>query len=68
MNEAIEARHRAIYSCFNSPDGKKVLEMLVEDFQKSALFDSDPLVMARNVGQYELVQYLKDMSKGKVNE
>ena len=48
-----------------SGQGKKILNDLVSVFMKKELFNSDPLKMARNVGQYDLVRYLQEMTESK---
>jgi hypothetical protein len=41
-----------------SPDGKWVLNELERRFAKT-LFSTDPLTMAYNVGQFEMIDYMR---------
>ncbi len=67
MNE-LEKRRALFHRVFTTPEGKQVLEMLRKDHQEVAMFSKDPLVMAYNTAQFELVQYLRDMSNGDDND
>ena len=49
---------------FKTHDGKLLLEHLINLTQRCKLYDENPQKMAYRVGQYELVEYLKDLSRG----
>ena len=68
VKQAIDSRRKIFNNVLKSHDGKLMLAMLVEDFQGGPLFDTDPLKMAYNTAQYELVQYMIDMSSGDNDE
>ena len=52
---------------FSTEHGKKVMEAMEQAFQTD-LFNDNSLTMAKNVGQYELLQYMKILVKrGKTN-
>jgi hypothetical protein len=53
---------------FKTHDGKLFLKHLVDLCQRCKLYDENPQKMAYRVGQYELVEYLKDLSRGKEDE
>lgn len=44
-----------VTSCFNSHQGKKVLEYLVENYGKDPILTSDPIEMARALGRRDVV-------------
>ncbi len=48
---------------FGTKAGKKVLAELVSLYIKPEAFSSDPLKMARNVGQHDLVKYIQEMTE-----
>lgn len=58
MTEREAEFERAAAQIFGSPHGRFVLDYL-DDLRRDSLFDSDPLKMARKVGQYELLNYLR---------
>jgi hypothetical protein len=45
----------------NTPDGKKLMELLTDVFEERELFDTDALKMARNLGARDVVQYLRSL-------
>ncbi len=46
---------------FGTDAGKKVLKELDDLYIKPEVFNSDPLKMARNVGQHDLVKFIKEL-------
>jgi len=48
---------------FGTDAGKKVLKELVDLYVKPEAFDTDPLKMARNVANQDLVKHLKEMTE-----
>jgi len=46
---------------FGTDAGKEVLKELVDLYIKPEVFNSDPLKMARNVGQHDLVKFIKEL-------
>ena len=48
---------------FGTDSGKKVLNELVDLYVKPECFDTDPLKMARNVANHDLVKYLKELTE-----
>lgn len=54
----LKSDRQCIERIANTKDGEQMLGMLERIFQVQ-VFDADPIKMAYNVGQYELVEYLK---------
>lgn len=48
---------------FGTKPGKKVLAELVSLYVKPEIFSDDPLKMAHNVGQHDLVKYILEMTE-----
>ncbi len=46
---------------FGTDAGSKVLQELVDLYIKPEIFNSDPLKMARNVGQHDLVKFIQEL-------
>lgn len=46
---------------FNTESGKKVLKELDDLYIKPEIFNIDPLKMARNVGQHDLIKFIKEL-------
>lgn len=66
--EALNEQRRVVVTSLNNENGKQLISLLEKTFQ-GGLFDADPITMAKNVGQHDLVQYLKDLLKeGSENE
>ncbi len=63
MTDSLQDRRRIIHNTFTTHDGKLCLEMLIADFQTCKLYDESTSKMAYRVGQFELVQYLKEMTE-----
>ncbi len=63
-----EERKKIYRNTFNSHDGKLCLKDLIQTFQECRLFDEEPNKMSYRVGQFELVQLLKDLSRGDNDE
>ena len=45
-----------------------VIELLEDTFQRGRMFDDDPHKMAYNIGQYELVEYIKQLRSANGDE
>ena len=57
--EAFNKNSKAVASTFSTTDGIKVMTLLRTHFGSSTVFDENPIKMARNAGQHEIVQYLE---------
>jgi len=55
----LKQHKKAFQAALSTRDGKIMLDKLVSVFQKSTLFNTDPLKMAYNTAQYELIEYIK---------
>lgn len=58
---ALREKSELLHRTFNNPTGEECLKMLSNTFQRGTLFDECALKMARQVGQYEVVEYIKEM-------
>jgi hypothetical protein len=61
--EELKQYQQAYRNVLSSTDGKRMLEHLQKLVQGKAMFDPDPLKMAYNAAQYELLELIKDMGK-----
>lgn len=59
--EYLQAQKRTIFSALGGSEGEKLMKVLRDTFQRGKLFDENAIKMARNCGQYELVEYLNEM-------
>ena len=67
--DSIKSKAKGYQRVFSTPDGKKVLKDLVDNFMLQSLFDPDPLIMAGKVKQHDLVLYIKEITEaGKKDE
>jgi hypothetical protein len=57
--EALDKNAKAVAGTFVTTDGKKTLALLRKHFASSVVFNENPIIMAKNAGQHELVQYLE---------
>jgi len=56
------------YRIFTSPDGKKVLEWLEEEFDKDEIFAAgEPDTTSYNLGKRDVVVYIRQMIRLKEN-
>lgn len=53
---------------FSTPEGKEVLEHLTRIFGNCALFEENPHATAYNVGQRDVVMYIKNMKESQHGE
>ena len=66
---SIKEKGKVYLRVFSTPDGKRVLKDMVDNFMRQELFDGDPLLMAKKVGQHDLVQYISEITQaGKKDE
>lgn len=65
--EKLREKAELVNRTLDNETGKAFLEMLEETFQRGRLYDANPNTMAYNVGQHELVEYLKTMMEAAKN-
>jgi hypothetical protein len=63
LHEAVATRRGTFQKVFATENGKKLLQILKEDFQGSAIFHTDPQEMAKRAAQHDLVTYIEDMAR-----
>jgi hypothetical protein len=63
LREKAELVNRAL----DNETGQAFLAMLEETFQRGVLYHENPTKMGYNVGQHELVEYLKTMMEAAKN-
>jgi hypothetical protein len=66
--EAVKAKSQLVYRISQTPDGKELMDMLKQTFSDGSIFNENPTIMARNVGQRDVVQYLIELSENMNNE
>lgn len=59
--ERLRVRARNYYATFNTEPGKAVLADLQAAFKNRTLFDTDSKLMAKNVGQFDVVRYIEQL-------
>ena len=57
----IMAKAKIVMRVAATPEGQALFGVLEKTFQSSSLLEDNPQRTAYNLGQYELVQYLKDL-------
>ena len=63
FKESLFEKAKLYRQVFGTDAGKKVLKELVDLYVKPEAFDTDPLKMARNVANQDLVKHLKEMTE-----
>jgi hypothetical protein len=61
--DKLKQKAEVISRALDNETGQAFLEVLEETFQRGRLYDENPNAMAYNVGQHELVEYLKTMKE-----
>jgi hypothetical protein len=57
----MKAKKVSIRNVFKTTDGKILLEVLEDEFDKDILFDPDPLKTAYKLGGRDLLTYIKQI-------
>ena len=66
---AMEDKIKVVRAALGDDAGKAFLQLLEDTFQRHKLFEESTTRMAYNIGQFELVQYLKELVEaGKADE
>ena len=65
---AVREKSQLIHRISQSADGKALLDMLEQTFERRSLFDDSPNKMAYNLGQRDVVQYLRELAENMNNE
>lgn len=55
---------RLAHSVFTKHEGKEFMKHLTERFQEKKLYSETSTKLAYNVGQYDVVQYIKSLIEG----
>ncbi len=63
FKESLFEKAKLYQQVFGTSAGKKVLQELIDLYVKPECFDTDPLKMARNVANQDLVKHLKEMTE-----
>ena len=58
--DILKRKAQTVQRVLQGPDGDAFIEMLEDTFQ-TKIYDADPGRMAYNAGQFELVQYIKQL-------
>jgi hypothetical protein len=66
--DRVKAKSQLVYRVGQTPDGKELYAMMKEVFSDGSIFNENPTIMARNVGQRDVVQYLIELSENMNNE
>ena len=68
--ETLREKHELIYATFGpgNPQGQACLKMLEKTFQSGSMLSDSPIRMAYNVGQSELVGYIKELLETATHE
>lgn len=61
MKEHVAKKARVFGELFSTPNGKKVLEALEQEFEPVEIFDPNPHKTSYNAGRRDVVQYIKQM-------
>lgn len=61
LRDHLREKQRVIRSVLNTPEGKNLFELLEDAFENRALKASDPHDTYYNLGQRDLVQYLREL-------
>lgn len=65
--EAVREKSQLVSRVVESHDGKALFDMLEQTFERRSLFDESTTKMAYNLGQRDVVQYLRELAEN-VNE
>ena len=59
--EQLRPRALTVQRVFQSENGKELMEMMEKQFQRGTLMGNDMNETAYAIGQFELVEYLKEL-------
>jgi hypothetical protein len=62
FRDQIRPQAAIVQRVFATEQGKDLMELLVKVFQGGELMGANPELTAYNVGQHELVEYLKELN------
>lgn len=65
---AVREKSQLVHRVAETHDGKALLDMLEQTFERRSLFDDSTNKMAYNLGQRDVVQYLRELAENMNNE
>jgi len=67
LKAALKVKSARVKAFLNAELGKEIINLLENEFYHGALFDSDPLQTAYNLGRRDVVMYLKELQNWRIS-